>query len=754
MSLIPAATRPAEIYLDHNATTPVLPCAAEAVLHHMQSCFGNPSSSHSTGIKAKTELELTRQLARQVIGARSGQIIFTSGATEGIQTSIVSALLDARDRGLTGPQVLLLYGATEHKAVPESLRHWNQVLQLGATVLPIPVCQRGLLDLTALAELLPDAALVCTMAANNETGVRQDLAALEQLIRRVNPHVRWMVDCVQALGKTALDIASTSIDYAPFSGHKLYAPKGIGFLYVREGSPYRPFIAGGGQESGLRSGTENLPGIAALHAIFTELLKPAGSVFQSPPVLWQYRRQLLASLRELFPALVLNSDEADIVPTTINFSVPGFLSKDILDLFDAGSIRVSAGSACSSKASGSFVLDAMHLPAWRSLGAVRLSFGPASTGAEIDAACQAIRRLVPIARRCCLVLSNAQYEAEPAAEDALAHGLTQYKHEDLCSYLLIDATSRSAVIIDPVEPLVNRLVNQVQGQQLRLLAVLETHQHQDHPSMRQTLLDVLQLQLAPTDALGWPAETSLLALGNMQLQRLATPGHSRDSVSYLLRAQNRPLAAFVGDLILPGGFGRLDLADAEPTAFVSSIRLLRKHSDAQTLLLSSHDYAQRFFTRWDCVAAETEGFAALLADGELTAAWQSQLAKQSDQLQALPHYQCGVVEVSYSDAKAVIAPQQISALLQQMPALQLVDVREPHEQIAGELEPLLPEGVPVAHWPLSRLCWALIDQQLPLQTPLLLVCRSGNRSLLAAKILNRLGYQQVYNLKGGVALLN
>jgi cysteine sulfinate desulfinase/cysteine desulfurase-like protein/glyoxylase-like metal-dependent hydrolase (beta-lactamase superfamily II)/rhodanese-related sulfurtransferase len=749
MSTLSAPVRPAEVYLDHNATTPVLPVAAAAVLHHMQSCFGNPSSSHSTGIKAKAELELTRQLARQVIGAASGQIIFTSGATEGIQTSIVSALLDARERGLTGPGVLLLYGATEHKAVPESLKHWNQVLQLGATVQAIPVDARGLLDLEALARLLPAAAMVCTMAANNETGVKQDLVALEQLIRRVNPQVRWMVDCVQALGKMALDIAKTSIDYAPFSGHKLYAPKGIGFLYVRQGAPYRPFIAGGGQESGLRSGTENLPGIAALHAIFTELLKPTQSAFVSVEQLWRYRNLLLAALRELFPALELNSHEPDIVPTTINFAVPGFLSKDILDLFDAGGIRVSAGSACSSKASGSFVLDAMGLPAWRSLGAVRLSFGPASTSAEIDAACAALRRLIPVVQRCCLVLSNASDEL-----GTVQHGVTQYKHEDYCSYLLVDADSRRAVIIDPVEPLLNRLVNLVQGQQLELLAVLETHQHQDHPSVRQALLDIVQLPLAEADEHGWPMQCAALHLGPLQLIRLATPGHSSDSQSYLLQQQGRTCAAFVGDLLLPGGFGRLDLPGADVEAFVRSLQLLQQSTDEKTLLLSCHDYAQRFFSRWSQVLRETPGVDTLLAGGVASPAFLQALASQTALLQSSPTYQCGVVEISHSDAKAFIAPEQIAALLASVPGLQLVDVREPHEQIAGELEPLVPAGAVVTHWPLSRLCWGLISGALTPTTPLLLVCRSGNRSLLAARILNRLGYCEVYNLKGGVALLS
>lgn len=739
-----------EVYLDNNATTAVLPCAADAVMHHMQTCFGNPSSSHSTGIKAKVELELTRQLARQVIGASSGQIVFTSGATEGIQTSIVSALLDARSRGLTGSQTLLLYGATEHKAVPESLKHWNQVLQLGATVRAIPVDQNGILNEQVMTELLPHAALICTMAANNETGVKQDLVRLESIIRSVNPQVRWMVDCVQALGKMSLDIANSSIDYAPFSGHKLYAPKGIGFLYVRSGAPYQPFIAGGGQESGLRSGTENLPGIAALRAIFTELLKPIGSVFHSTETLWTYRRQLLAALYELFPQLVLNSDEPYIVPTTINFSVPGFLSKDILDLFDAGNIRVSAGSACSSKAAGSFVLDAMGLEEWRSQGAVRLSFGPAMSAAEIDAACQAIRRLVPIARNCCLVLSDAQ-----DTRLAPVVGLSQLKYEDFCSYLLVCPVSREAVIIDPVEPLMNRLINLVHGQGLQLKAVLESHQHQDHPSVRQDLIDALGLaDQAETSINGWPLGCNSLQVGGFVLQALATPGHSADSYSFLLLQQQQVIAAFVGDLLLPGGFGRLDLDGADSQAFIQSLAKLKSLIGRETLLLSSHDYAQRFFTNWHLVCQELPGVENVVELGLMTTEWQQRLQHQAVLLQQQQQYQCGIVEVSASDAKALIGPDEIAALLLKNPALQIVDVREPHEQIAGELEPLLPTEAKVQHWPLSQLSWALISGAIHPSQQLLLVCRSGNRSLLAAKILNRLGFDQVYNLKGGVALLN
>lgn len=737
-----------EIYLDNNATTPVLPQAAQAAMHVMQYGFGNPSSSHAAGIKAKAELESARALARQLIGASSGDILFTSGATEGIQAAVVSALLAARERGLTGPNTLLLYGATEHKAVPESLKHWNKVLGLHASVMAIPVNRDGLLDQAFMRQHVPAAAIICTMAANNETGVKQDLAALEQLIRAVNPDVYWLVDCVQALGKMALNIAQTSIDYAPFSGHKLYAPKGIGFLYVRKGAPYQPFIAGGGQESGLRSGTENLPGIAALHAVFAELAKNSGSAFVAEPVLWQYRAQLIKALKQVFPALVLNSDAPYVVPTTINFSVPGFYSKDIMDLFDAAGIRVSSGSACSSKVPSSFVLDAMGLESWRSQGAIRLSFGPAMTQAECDRACAAITNLSEVVCKHCLVLTDAT----PTLE-LHAHGLVQLKHDALCSYLLICPDTRRAVVIDPVLPLALRIANIIQGQGLSVAAILDTHVHRDHQSARQELLTLLgePCSAVACDVLGWPQGCSTVEFGRFSLSRLPTPGHTPEAVSLLLTLNKQLAAVFCGDVMLPGGVGRTDLPGGDISALADSIRLLAANVAPDTLLLSSHDYAQRFFTCFNLAIAEQPLLQELLNNSRSD--WQQQLQQQALSLQQHSQHLCGLVEVSFSDATDVIAPEQLNAFMQQQPELVLVDVREPHEQSAGALAGYLTQAYPVLEIPLSKLADALIKGQLKPQQPLLLVCRSGNRSLVACKVLGRFGFNKVYNLKGGMALL-
>lgn len=187
-----------QIYLDANATTPVLPQAAAAALSAMETLFGNPSSSHITGLKAKNLMEQTRLRAKTLLGTGEGKLIFTSGATEGIQTSILSALIAAKASRNSKVNYSVLYGATEHKAVPESLKHWLDVLEISADVKAIPVDEFGLLDHDFISLEAPNALMICTMAVNNETGVFQDLSALENTIRSANPAIFWMVDCVQA----------------------------------------------------------------------------------------------------------------------------------------------------------------------------------------------------------------------------------------------------------------------------------------------------------------------------------------------------------------------------------------------------------------------------------------------------------------------------------------------------------------------------------------------------------------------------
>jgi cysteine sulfinate desulfinase/cysteine desulfurase-like protein/rhodanese-related sulfurtransferase len=451
-----------DIYLDANATSPVLPAAAAAAEAAMRDGFGNPSSTHATGLRARAMLEEARATARRVVGAGEGSIVFTSGATEGIQTAVLSALCDIRARRAAGQPTgdLLLYGATEHKAVPEALAHWNRLLGTGLELRALEVDQCGRHRLDVLRELAPRAAMVCTMAANNETGVVSDLAGIAQALQ--GSAALWMVDSVQALGKLQLNLAATRIDYAPFSGHKLYAPKGIGMLYVRAGAPYTPLMCGGGQEGGMRSGTENMAGIAAFGAVLAALEK--GRIFRSHAELVELRDRLASAVRAALPGVVFNNPLEQALPTTLNFSVPGLSSKDVLDVFDAAGMRVSSGSACSSaKAAPSYVLQAMDLPEWCCAAAVRMSFGPMVDRRFIDEACARIARCGQVLRESGMLGG----EGKLARQD----GVVQISADGACCHLVTDAASGQCAVLGANEALQPKVEAYLRAHGYRAVAV-------------------------------------------------------------------------------------------------------------------------------------------------------------------------------------------------------------------------------------------------------------------------------------------
>lgn len=737
-----------QIYLDANATTPVLPCIAEVVSHTMQICFGNPSSSHITGIQAKHLLEQTRQKARDVIGAQQGDILFTSGATEGIQTAVVSTLIAAKNHTIKNP--VLLYGATEHKAVPNTLIHWNAVLGINATVLAIPVSSEGILDLDFIAQHASDALMICTMAVNNETGVYQDLNAIEAVIRSHNTDVAWMVDCVQALGKTALALSDTSIDYAPFSGHKLYAPKGIGVLYIRQGSAYTPFIAGGGQESGMRSGTENLPGIAGLNKLFSLLLDKTNDTFKSLDVLHSYREQLQLALVDTFGSLTFNHAFELSVPTTLNFAVDELSSKEVMDLFDAAGIRISGGSACSSGANRSFVLDAMGVSDWRSENAIRLSFGPATTQTEITTACTRIRSLKAILQANCLVVSDSSVPNQ----EVCALGLTQFRHQGACCWLYV-SEDKQAVIIDPIVELIPRLEKIVHTQNLTVAAILDTHAHQERCGATVLLAQALQFSFEDENQLGWPVSKSVIELPECIIERVATAGHSEDSVSYLLRcnASKQVRFCFCGDLLLPAGLGNTAIDGGNAFAMAHSLRQLSQCLDSSTVICSGHDYQQCFAINWQVQQQQTPLLKALLSneisDGEF-----AQQKHQSDESNLSKFATlCGYADsLQQSTAYELNAAQAKDMLA--IDDVYLIDTREPYEHGANNIsQQFTINPARVMNIPLSRMANALVDGQLNSHGKYILLCRSGNRSKQAATNLSQLGFSDVYNLSGGMALL-
>ncbi|RJF96830.1 aminotransferase class V-fold PLP-dependent enzyme [Noviherbaspirillum cavernae] len=737
-----------EIYLDANATTPVLPQAIEAASRVMREGFGNPSSTHGTGLRANALLQDVRDRATRVLGAEHGRVLFTSGATEAIQTAVLSALCDLRERGEHAGR-LLLYGATEHKAVPASLAHWNSVLGLGCRIEAIPVDANGRHDLAFLRTHAPHASLVCTMAANNETGVISDLRGIEDALAACAVKPLWLVDGVQALGKLALNLAHTRIDYAAFSGHKLYAPKGIGLLYLRNGAPYTPLLAGGGQESGLRSGTENMSGIAALGAVLEALEQR--DAFREHAALHAFREQLIAALRDALPELAFNTPLDLAVPTTLNFSVPGFTAKELLDLFDAAGVRVGTGSACnSSKASPSHVLLAMGIPAARAASAIRLSFGPAATLHDIAAACERIRACGAALRRSCRLPSAN-------ADTAPQHGLTQLVADQACTWLLADAASRSCVIIDPVPQLSARLEAYVRCQNHRVLAILDTRAHAPHESARAALAATLADCMAAgnVDAFGWPAghrtvtladgeRAEALTLGGIVLARTTLPGHAADSLAYLAGtpdADERLPAdavryAFTGDAILHG-------APERAGAVHAALHKLTATIGDDSLLCPAHDVHNRFVTT---LAAERD------AHSPHARTPQSGDTLITDKTDAGSEQSNEPIHDAPPDRRSSIniAPDALRGFLREQPDALLVDVREACEHSFSDL-PVV--DTRILNIPLSRFAEG-VGQWLggSEQRPLVFFCRSGNRGMAAATSLRRLGYAKAWNLAGGVAL--
>lgn len=693
-----------EIYLDANATSPVLPAAIAAAAAAMGEGFGNPSSGHATGLRARALLDAVRERACRLLGVGGGSLSFTSGATEGIQTAVISALCDIREKQVRGDAAgdLLLYGATEHKAVPESLAHWNRLLGTGLELRALPVDQDGRHRLDVLRELAPRAAMVCTMAANNETGVISDLDGIAGVLRETGSGAWWLVDSVQALGKLALNLAATRIDYAPFSGHKLYAPKGIGMLYVREGAPFTPLMCGGGQEGGQRAGTENMAGVAALGAVLEAL--DNGASFRSHDDLAGFRQRLVAALRSALPGIVFNAPFGNTLATTLNFSVPGFSSKELLDLFDAAGIRVSAGSACSSaKAAPSYVLEAMQLPHWRAAAAVRMSFGPMADDAFIDAACDRIAHCGDALRASCMIASDAPV----AARD----GIVQMDAGVDSTWLVLDAASRSCIVIDALEPLVGRIADFIVCQGYQVRAVIVTEVRPAAVCGRNSLQHLLGERLdaaARTDLLGWPSDSGCISLGNgMLVNAIALGGQ-------LLARLPREEGMFNNVSYLLGTPGEAKLLARSEVRFVftgSAIPArLGSVVSARTIVCGARDAG--------CVPCTT------LAAEERA------------------------IEPAACDRK--LDEVTLGVFLEAHPDAMLVDVREAYEHVAAGAGWW--RGRKAHSVPLSLLADRLPGWLRGERRPIVFFCRSGGRSARAADCLRRLGYQAVWHVEGGLTL--
>lgn len=378
------------IYLDHAATTPADPSVVDVMLPYFSAVFGNPSSIYLAGQDAHAALDRARLTVARVLGCRASEVIFTSGATESNNLALKGVAWAARLADPNGPVPHLIVSAVEHHAV---LHAAHALRDQGFTVTELPVDADGIVAPSDLAaSIRPETCLVSIMYVNNETGAIQPVAELAAVAR--DHGVPFHTDAVQAAGTLPLGVDDLGVDLLSLSAHKFYGPKGAGILYVRKGTPIRFQQDGGGQESGRRGGTENVPLIVGL----AEALRRADELRDVYTIhTADLRDRLWTQLRDRVPGLRLNGPEPGSLrlPNNLNVSIDGIQGETVLLGLDMIGVSASAGSACTTgNSEPSHVLLAMGLSDEEARSSIRLTVGRGNSADEIDEAVAAIAEVV------------------------------------------------------------------------------------------------------------------------------------------------------------------------------------------------------------------------------------------------------------------------------------------------------------------------------------------------------------------------
>jgi len=376
------------IYLDNAATTPVREEVFEAMRPFFGPKFGNPSSVHRFGREARAALDEARERLAGCLGAHPDEVSFNSCGTEGDNTAVLCLWRAVHAHGRRA----VVTTPIEHKAV---LAAAHQVAVEGGEERLLAVDANGVVTNDSFDALVnDDVAVTSVMWVNNETGVIQDVPALAA--RAKERGSLFHTDAVQGFGKVAIDARTQPFDLLAISGHKIGAPKGIGALFIRRGTPFEPLIRGGGQDRGRRAGTENVPYAVAL-ATAAELAVAEREAHWTQ--LEALRDRLQARLLEAIPDAVVHSNGARRAPHVLNLSIPGTDSESMLMALDMRGVACSGGSACQSgSVSPSHVLSAMGVPASLAGAAIRMSLGPMTTDEEIDRVAELFPKLVAKAR--------------------------------------------------------------------------------------------------------------------------------------------------------------------------------------------------------------------------------------------------------------------------------------------------------------------------------------------------------------------
>ena len=358
------------IYLDYNASTPIAPAVLEAMMPYLTTKFGNPSSSHSFGVECRAGIEQARERTANILGCGASEIIFTSGATES-NNMVIKGLAKAVGKGKH-----FITSQIEHPAVLEPCRHLER---FGYSVTYLPVDKYGLVNPDDLAKAItPDTVLVTIMHSNNEVGTIQDI---KELARIASSHgVLFHTDAAQSVGKVRMQVEDLGVDFLTVAGHKFYAPKGVGALYIKQGGKIPPMLHGAGHERGLRPGTENaafIVGLGAACMVAMPLLETEGRRQRA------LGQRLFDGLKRAGFKVHLNGHPEKKLSNTWNISFEGFDAVSVMDALTG--IAVSPGAAChGSTVTPSHVLTAMGTDLALARGAIRFSLGRETTEAEID----------------------------------------------------------------------------------------------------------------------------------------------------------------------------------------------------------------------------------------------------------------------------------------------------------------------------------------------------------------------------------
>jgi cysteine desulfurase len=384
------------IYLDHNATTAVDSAVLDAMLPYFSAEFGNASSIHTFGQRARAAVETAREQVAALLNARPQEIVFTSGGTESDNHAIFGVPLESltsssSSTSLTSPHIITT--TIEHEAV---LNACQALEALGVAVTYLPVNREGLVSLDELRHALrPETVLITVMHANNELGTIQPLAEIGRIAAEAD--VYFHTDAVQSAGKILVDVKALQLDLLSISGHKFYAPKGIGALFIKSGTRLRQLLYGGHHQRGFRPGTENVAGIVGLGkaAEFARL-----SLERDTARVTHFRDSLEQGILAHVPDSRLNAAKAPRTPNTTNILFPGLEGEALVIALDLKGLACSTGAACSSGAvEPSHVLTAIGLPAAAARASIRFSLGRHTTESEIQAALEIIPAAVAQLRK-------------------------------------------------------------------------------------------------------------------------------------------------------------------------------------------------------------------------------------------------------------------------------------------------------------------------------------------------------------------